>query len=405
MKDKGIDIKIYNLFDEYRKVKNSVEFSVDDLKNELGKLVEKIVLYGAGSAGIAFLHYLQDVNIWPICFADANPEKWGRKCEGLQIIDYRTIPDVVGADALVIICINTDGIKYCKSFDEALRKGGHKGVHLQLRKCGCENIIDYTFFRRYRELFHGDPYNLPSCSDVRLMEKKESDIAKAYSVLADDESKEIYLKILRFRMIDDTIDIPTIAQDKQYFEYDFFEKSEEEGLVDCGAFNGISLKAFLKEHNNVFKHYYGFEPDISNYKKLETYIEELPYDISNKINIYNQAVFDKNSVQKMYSLEGPGSFLSATGDTKIKTVMIDDVVDPEKVTYIKMNIEGAELKALEGAKKTIQLRTPNLAIAGYHKTWDLWEIPLLVHQMYGGYRIYLRSYMKNLSFIYYVTAF
>ena len=72
------------------------------------------------------------------------------------------------------------------------------------------------------------------------------------------------------------------------------------------------------------------------------------------------------------------------------------------VNFIKMNIEGSELQALKGSQNTIKKWKPRLAIAAYHKTWDLWEVPLILHEMNSSYRFYLRSYMNNLSFVYYV---
>lgn len=81
--------------------------------------------------------------------------------------------------------------------------------------------------------------------------------------------------------------------------------------------------------------------------------------------------------------------------------MIDNLLNEDGATYIKMNIEGSELQALKGAEETIKSYQPKLAIAGYHKTWDLWKVPLLIYEMNNKYRFYLRSYMNNLSLIYY----
>lgn len=59
------------------------------------------------------------------------------------------------------------------------------------------------------------------------------------------------------------------------------------------------------------------------------------------------------------------------------------------------------MPALKGAGQTIADYKPKLAIAGYHKTWDLWEVPLLIHDICPTYRFYLRSYMNHVSFVYY----
>lgn len=392
---------IQSIFEEYYEKKAQIEITIEQMKSDLGNMIDKIVLYGAGSAGIAFLHYLRDVGIQPVYFADGNASKWGTTCEGLLVIDYKDIVKMVGADALVIVTINTDGKKYCKSFEEALRIGGHEGVHKNLKEVGCQNVIDYTYFRNCRKLFHGDKYNLPSCSDVYLMEQHERDLCEAYSLLEDDKSREVFEKLVRFRMLDDSIQIPTEVQDKQYFEYEFFPKRNDEIFVDCGAFDGISLKTFLKENNYQFKKYYGIEPDADNYIKLRNYIASLPDVIQSKTVITNKAVYDEQKKLKLYNLNGPGSFVADIGMQEIEAIKIDDIVDEDGATYIKMNIEGSELQALKGAEQTIKKYKPKLAIAGYHKTWDLWEVPKAIYAKEQSYKLYLRSYMNNVSFVYY----
>lgn len=392
---------VKDIFNEFHKVQNQIEMPLEDMKKELDKYSGKVCLYGAGSAGIAFLYYLRRINVEPVCFADMNSKRWGTRCEGVEVIDPKLIANRVGKDALVVVTINTDGKRYCKSFAEELRRSGHSGVHKMLHELGLKNVIDYTFFRRCHELFQGDSYNMPSCSDIYSMERHIDDIQEVYEHLEDDLSRDVFSKILKFRLIDDSIMVPTMVQDRQYFEYGFYPKRNDEVFIDCGAFDGISAKTFLKENKNLFDGYYGFEPDPVNYQALEAYVTSLPNDIGSKMKIYKHAAYDFNGEVQLYQLSGPGSFVADIGKTKITTVKIDDVLQGEKATYIKMNIEGSELPALRGARKTIVNNHPKLAIAGYHKTWDLWEVPLQILKTDSTYKLYLRSYMNHISFVYY----
>lgn len=393
--------RIREIFDEFHCVCNDIEMSIDDMKKELDKYHAKVCLYGAGSAGIAFLYYLRRIQIEPVYFIDKNAARWGSVCEGVEVIGSEQIVAKVGKDALVIVTINTDGKRYCKSFAEELRKGGHTGVHQMLHDLGIENVVDYTFFRRCHKLFQGDPYNMPSCSDVYLMDRHIEEIQEVYDHLADNLSREVYEKILRFRLIDDSISVPTMSQDKQYFEYGFYSKRDDDVFVDCGAFNGISAKMFFQENHNQFDGYYGFEPDPVNYAALRKYVDSLSLEMQSKMKIIEQAVYDSDKGMLLYELNGPGSFVADIGKTKIDTVTLDGVLNGGKVTYIKMNIEGSELPALRGAKGIITENHPRLAIAGYHKTWDLWEVPLQILKEDPMYKFYLRSYMNHISFVYY----
>lgn len=82
------------------------------------------------------------------------------------------------------------------------------------------------------------------------------------------------------------------------------------------------------------------------------------------------------------------------GGVLIEAKTIDSLID-EKVTYLKMDIEGTELKALLGAKETILRSKPKLAICVYHKPEDLIEIPLLLKGLVSDYRFFLRHYSNN----------
>ncbi|MEG0763562.1 MAG: FkbM family methyltransferase [Oscillospiraceae bacterium] len=391
--------KIGDIFSRFEQKNNQI--SINQVQTDLKKY--DILLYGAGSAGIAFLHYLRDNDIFPLHFIDGSPKKWGTVCEGLQVLSIADAAARFTSTALVIVTINTDGTRYCKSFDEALRQGGHTGVHKSLHEAGFTNVIDYTFFRRCYALFQNDEYNLPSCSDIACMLANKQKITDTYNMLYDDESRDIFSKIVEFRMIDDSIVIPTLTQENQYFEYSIYNKIVGESFVDCGAFNGITLKAFL-QNNAQFKKYYAFEPDAVNFKLLKEYINTLPKELADKIELSQKGTYDINGKKALYALDGPGSFVSELGKSIIDTVTIDDALDGRECTFIKMNIEGSEAASLRGATKTISTQNPSMAIAGYHKTWDLWEIPMFVSKLSNKYKIHLRSYMNHISFVYYFIS-
>lgn len=67
----------------------------------------------------------------------------------------------------------------------------------------------------------------------------------------------------------------------------------------------------------------------------------------------------------------------------------------EKVTYIKMDVEGFEVPAILGARQHIKNDTPKLAVCVYHIISDIWEVPRLIHNIYSGYRFYVRHYMEH----------
>jgi len=384
---------------EFYKQRCEIEIPLLRIKSDLSQF-DSIVLYGAGSAGIAFLHYLIDAGIQPTYFSDGDVSKHWKEVEGMTILPPSDIVKTVGDNCLVIVTINTDGEHYCKDFKAELLKGGHKGVHKTLRDFGCRNVIDYTFFRRCYGLFQNEKYNLPACSDVYMMLENVDKLEDAYELLDDEETKDTYKKIIEFRMLSDEIDIPIFSERDMYFEYDLFPKTNE-AFVDCGACGGSSLDGFLIANNNKFDEYYGIEPDLTNYLKLEKKIEGYDSHMRERMHIVNAAAWNTDDNQTFFVLHGPGTFQADIGPDIVKTIKIDSFLNGKNATYIKMNIEGSEIPALEGARDTIIKYKPRLAIMGYHKTSDLWEVPLLIKKYRQDYNLRLRSYMKNIAFAYY----
>ncbi|WP_338623946.1 FkbM family methyltransferase [Selenomonas sp. TAMA-11512] len=392
--------KIQEIFRTFRENRPNIEMPLAEAQANLGRF-NNIVLYGAGSSGIAVLYFLRRIGIEPRFFLDSDLKKQGNFCEGVEILEPTTARERITGNVLVLVCINTDGKRYCKSFDEALRAGGHHAVHQKLADAGYDHVIDYTFFRHCFELFQNEQYNAPSCSDIDLMLAHEAEIEKTYDLLSDPLSKEVFEKILRFRLLDDTLSVPTMPQDNQYFEPEFYKPRFDAVFIDCGAFDGISARTFFRVNGDSFAGYYGLEPDAANFQRLSAYADTLAPNMREKMHIREAAAWKKKSPLKLYALQGPGSFVANDiGTDNVQGVRIDQL-GAENVTFLKMNIEGSEKEALAGARAMICRDKPLLAIAGYHRTEDFWEIPLQIHAMREDYALHLRSYMNHISFVCY----
>ena len=85
--------------------------------------------------------------------------------------------------------------------------------------------------------------------------------------------------------------------------------------------------------------------------------------------------------------------MAEQGDEVIEADTIDNLTG-ETADFIKMDIEGAELQALQGAKNTIKKCHPVLAVCVYHKCDDLWVIPEYIKSIDSTYQFYLRAYSK-----------
>lgn len=181
----------------------------------------------------------------------------------------------------------------------------------------------------------------------------------------------------------------------QYFDY--FAPGENEVFVDCGCFDGATCFNFAGWCGSKgFEHIYSFEADPKNYEKSKELLAPLgkcelfPYGTSdaNKKVYFASDAFETSCIISREEAEKK----NFEGVTEIETVALDDVLAGKRVTFIKMDIEGAEYEALMGAKKLIMENRPRMAISVYHKFEDFVTLADLVLSMHPDYQIAYRHY-------------
>ncbi len=172
---------------------------------------------------------------------------------------------------------------------------------------------------------------------------------------------------------------------------DVFEPVDDEIIIDAGCYNGATAIRFLEWGKGKVKRVYSFEFDPSSYARCERNLE--PY--KDRVTLINCGLWDKDEVIYTAPNGSGGSTVFSEGSTEIRLTSIDNVVNGGAVTLIELDIEGAELKALMGAKNTIIRHRPRLAISLYHKPEDLYEIPGYILSLVPEYKFYLRHYASN----------
>ena len=183
--------------------------------------------------------------------------------------------------------------------------------------------------------------------------------------------------------------LESIRTDLQYL--DVFEPVDDEIIIDAGSYDAATAIHFLEWGKGKVKKVYTFEFDPENAVKCEKNIK--PY--ADKITLVKKGTWDRDEVMRV-GTDGTGSSrVSNAGDTEVYLTTIDSVVQDERVTFIKMDVEGAELKSLMGARNTIIKNHPRLAICVYHKDSDLYEIPGYILSIVPEYKFYLRHYCSS----------
>lgn len=216
------------------------------------------------------------------------------------------------------------------------------------------------------------------------------------SVCRKDFVKAIYQQLIENGINQE--DILYIADwrnnSSQYF--DLFVPHEHETFVDCGCYDGSTAFRFAgwcAEGGVTYDKIWSFEPDEKSYERCSHILKSLvrcqlyPYGISDKNEIVS---FMANGYENARIVKDDSNNKSGLQSIEVKS--LDEVLKNEKVTFIKMDIEGAEYDALRGASQIIKEQKPRLAISVYHNPNHIIEIPELLLSLRKDYKFYIRHY-------------
>lgn len=179
---------------------------------------------------------------------------------------------------------------------------------------------------------------------------------------------------------------------KQYFDFYVHSLGEQEVFVDCGAFDGSTSIEFANWCQGEYDKIFMFEVDRYNIKLCKKNI--INYRLKN-CTLKECGVWNKKTQLRFREGSFTSSGLSKEGSIKVPVVDLDSILQNQKVTFIKMDIEGAELEAIKGAKKILMRCKPRLAISVYHRPEDIIEIPLLLWEIVPEYKFSLRQYRSS----------
>ena len=220
----------------------------------------------------------------------------------------------------------------------------------------------------------------------------KSDILKAYSLLSDNESQEVFFDLLKWYVTGEPREVCSRAYREQYLPDMVSIEESIEVYISCGAFDGDSIFKLLPRLRSV-NQIFAFEPDLNNYSLLTKNIERNS-EILGPINCIciPMGLHHKNGVLQFYSNKGLSSKLSTDGDTMVPVARLDNIFQNLTSAYITVDVEGAELDLIQGASDLIRNNSPLMAISIYHNPSHLWEILLALNSLAKNYSYFIRNY-------------
>lgn len=227
---------------------------------------------------------------------------------------------------------------------------------------------------------------------LAFCQQHEAAFEEFYQSLADERSQQTLIAFINQRICAQTRYYKNVFEPTHYFPSDIIRLKDNEVFVDCGAYNGDSIAAFhsalSSQQVGLPKKIFAFEPDSTNFTALQKSTQDTGYCVC-----LQEGVWSSESTLRFSAGKALSSKVSENeGDEIIHLTTIDEVVANDAVTFIKMDVEGAELEALKGAKKTIATHKPVLAISAYHKPDDLLVLSQFIKEVEPGYRFYLRAH-------------
>lgn len=212
---------------------------------------------------------------------------------------------------------------------------------------------------------------------------------KAFSLLCDDESKRLYNNIIKFKITGNISYLKDAISDKDC-EKELLDFARYSTFIDCGAYNGDTARKFITDCKNASQ-IYSIEPDRKNFKKLSLYAEN---EHKAKVSTFNFGVWNEHSTSE-FAVGGNRNSAIGTQNLKKTETVILNTVDSLGVTnadYIKYDVEGAEKEALLGSVNTVNASSPDMLISLYHRSEDMFVLPILVNELFDGYSLYLRRF-------------
>lgn len=329
-----------------------------DLWTYLKNTDKKILLYGTGNGADKILDelLLRGIAVSGVFASDGFVRD--RYFRGFRVMSFSAAKESFG-DFITLVCFGTqlpavmDNIKKIANETELYAP--------DVPVVEKDSIFDIEYVRRHRE-----------------------ELVTAYNLMADELSKKVFENTVLYKITGKLVYLFEIETPKSE-TYDLLQIGENEIYSDLGAYTGDTVEEFL-QYAKSCKGIIAAEPDLKNYRKLC----QNTADIKN-ITCHNVCVSRYNG-EMQFSMNSGRNSVAGKGNTTVKTVNIDILLEDTDVTFIKMDIEGQEKNALLGGEKVLREKRPKLNVAAYHRNEDLFELPILINKINPNYKIYMRHH-------------
>ncbi|MBR2548468.1 MAG: FkbM family methyltransferase [Clostridiales bacterium] len=347
----------------------SISEITQDLWEYLSEVRRPIALYGTGDGADKIISVLESYGLKDLIAAVFASDGFvrDRTFHGFKVTSYSGCCEALaGKDFIVLVCFGS-------SRPEVLS---------QVEKIASE-----------RELYIPD---VPVYGNIlfnrEFYESNISSIEDAYSRLSDDISRRCYTNFIDYKLTG-KMSYLSGYESAPDDEYELLNNIPEGCFIDLGAYYGDTLKRYLKKFPSL-KKAAAVEPERHSFAKLKACAEELASE-GFDITCINALAGSRTGTEQVSDARGRGTRAVSNSNALLKKVIDIDVVtvdsmDLDKVSFIKFDVEGSELEAIEGARETILRDRPVMKIACYHRSEDVFTLIRKVLSIRPDYKVYMR---------------
>ncbi|MBR2353550.1 MAG: FkbM family methyltransferase, partial [Clostridia bacterium] len=288
----------------------------------------------------------------------------GHSFHGKTVLSYSQVKEKYGKENLIVL------LSFGSSLPEVLSLFDRVDGEIELYAPDVPVCGEYLF-----------------TSDFFRTHQKEIETAEA--LLADEESRRIYREVIAYKLDGTIAHLRNAVSSKDEVYRSLLRAVSIERAADLGAYNGDTIRE-LMTYAPKLSYVAAMEPDRRNFRKLSDFAASLGMP---RVEAIHAAAWAEKATLSFADSGNRNAGAFAKGkQIDVPALPLDSVLQGASVDYIKYDVEGAEKEALIGSRATIQAHHPRLLVSAYHRSEDIFALPLQIHQIDPSYRLYLRRY-------------
>jgi FkbM family methyltransferase len=339
--------------------------SVPSFLQRIAEHDKPLVLYGMGDGAEKILRGLSERGVAADGIFASDEFVRGQSFAGYQVLTYAEAKRQFG-DMAVLVCFGTEQPDVLENIYRIAAEQELYAPHVPLFG---NALFDEDFVREHY-----------------------AELVEASKIWADEQSRAVYADYLQYLWSGriDCLQRCTTPKDEAWR---LLELRDDEIYADLGAYDGDTVRYFCGLTAGKYRQIWAFEPDVKNFNKLQANLADMPETFA-----LNMAAWSSSGQMPFAGKAGRNSAL-AEDESKAKmsaeVISLDDFqreYPAAPATLLKMDVEGAEEAVLLGGRKLLSEHKPKLAVAAYHRTEDIYRLPLLLKRLNPAYRLFLRHH-------------